>query len=157
MKKTLLVVAAALMSVASTMATSLSVVYLTGEEEANELAKIQRVDLTQKDGFSVVGTNGQLLSSAQYGETQKIVFKQPATGAPTNKKAKVQVYPNPTQDALNIAGAEDGCSILVVDMQGKQVYSGKANSGNAQIPVTGLSNGTYLLKVGSSVMKFIKE
>ena len=42
-------------------------------------------------------------------------------------------------------------------MQGKSVYNAKASGESVEIPVTNLSNGTYLLKVGNKVVKFIKD
>jgi Secretion system C-terminal sorting domain len=63
------------------------------------------------------------------------------------------VYPNPTQDKLNIelqkeeAGAEQSSTILLYDLSGKEVYSTVTTSLQVQVDVSGLGAGNYLLKI----------
>jgi len=61
---------------------------------------------------------------------------------------KVTAYPNPVTDLLNIdANGKQIKSIMVVDLLGKTVFSQIANAVQAQVDLSTLSNGLYLVKV----------
>ena len=63
------------------------------------------------------------------------------------------VYPNPTQDMLHIQGATDTTPLRIYTMEGKLVTSTEGQT----INVKSLTNGTYLLQIGTQVARFIKE
>jgi myo-inositol-hexaphosphate 3-phosphohydrolase len=64
----------------------------------------------------------------------------------------VVVYPNPTQDILMIQGIEEQ-ALRVFDLQGRLL---KTENGT-QMNVSNLAEGTYLLQVGTQVVRFIKN
>ena len=64
----------------------------------------------------------------------------------------IVVYPNPTQDLLIIRGIESQ-TLRIYDLQGRML---KTEWGN-QISVASLSDGTYLLQIGTQVVRFIKR
>ena len=63
------------------------------------------------------------------------------------------VYPNPTQEVLHIQGATDTTPLRIYTMEGKLVTSAEGQA----IDVKSLTNGTYLLQIGTQVARFIKE
>ncbi|KAA5532874.1 S8 family serine peptidase [Paenimyroides baculatum] len=78
----------------------------------------------------------------------------------------VKVFPNPTQNVLNILLPKEialGVTYDIYDASGKKVkqYSNKVDSDNLTIDVSGLTSGVYVLTVkttqGSSSYKFIKK
>ncbi len=75
-----------------------------------------------------------------------------------NSFLEIVVYPNPTQNTLNISTQESIKSITVYNIQGSIV---KEISGLKSIDVTSLSAGLYFVEVytdtGRSVQKFIKK
>ena len=73
----------------------------------------------------------------------------------TNPTKEFSIYPNPVKgNVLNISNA-DSSDFSIYDLSGKQINSGKI-SDNA-VNVNGLPKGVYLIKVGKTSKKFIKE
>lgn len=62
------------------------------------------------------------------------------------------VYPNPTQDVLYIKGM-DAQTIRVYDLKGNMLLT----EHGTQIHVADIANGTYLLQIGTQVVRFIKQ
>ena len=85
---------------------------------------------------------------------RKITFAETAGSAVENVESSnsVVAYPNPTQDILMIQGIEEQ-SLRVFDLQGRLL---KTENGT-QVNVSNLAEGTYLLQVGTQVVRFIKN
>ncbi len=66
---------------------------------------------------------------------------------------KLKVYPNPVSSVLTIENTEED-NFQILNLLGQQVLSGKATS---QIDVSTLPQGSYVLKVGTEQVKFIKQ
>lgn len=64
----------------------------------------------------------------------------------------IEVYPNPTNGQINIANAE-GQNIVVINTLGQVVASIDNATENQTIDMSGLCEGTYFVKVGTSVVK----
>lgn len=64
----------------------------------------------------------------------------------------IEVYPNPTNGQINIANAE-GKNIVVINTLGQVVASINNATENQTIDMSGLCEGTYFVKVGTSVVK----
>ena len=64
----------------------------------------------------------------------------------------IEVYPNPTNGQISIANAE-GKSIVVINTLGQVVAHIDNASENQTIDMSGLCEGTYFVKVGTSVVK----
>ena len=64
----------------------------------------------------------------------------------------IVVYPNPTQDVLYVKGAENTI-LRVYDMQGQLLQTAEGD----RLTVSSLSTGTYLLQIGTQVVRFIKR
>lgn len=80
-----------------------------------------------------------------------IVLKKLTTSAKElNQKNQQLVFPNPTNNILNI----ESSFYEIYDLTGKLIISGKSQS---QIDVSNLSPGTYFLKTNVDNFKFIKE
>jgi hypothetical protein len=75
----------------------------------------------------------------------------------------VSVYPNPVIDVLNIkTSSGDGLAYQLIDLTGKILEQGKLNEEHAEISVSHLLKGTYLMTIVKNnqnvkVHKFIKE
>lgn len=63
-----------------------------------------------------------------------------------NKK-NFTVYPNPVKDILNVSYTENINSIAVYNMLGQEVAVKTMNTNQAQIDMSALASGTYLVKV----------
>ena len=90
---------------------------------------------------------------------QHIRFSDEQPNTPTsventqgNNALQVKVYPNPTQDVLYVKGTENTI-LRVYDMQGQLLQTAEGD----RLTVSSLSTGTYLLQIGTQVVRFIKR
>lgn len=71
------------------------------------------------------------------------------------------VYPNPASDVLNITANENITHLVLNNLLGQKVMEQKANGTNAQLNVSNLAAGTYLLQVSagskSGTVKIVKN
>jgi myo-inositol-hexaphosphate 3-phosphohydrolase len=96
---------------------------------------------------------GNLLASEQINNMRKITFSDLTSDAENvPSENAIIVYPNPTQDVLIIQGVQAQV-LRVYDMQGKLVITERGT----QVHVSDLSNGIYLLQIGTQVVRFIKK
>ncbi|MBO4875387.1 MAG: PKD domain-containing protein [Bacteroidales bacterium] len=81
-------------------------------------------------------------------------------------ETSIDIFPNPTNDILNITSSETISEIEIVNTLGQVVYRTEVNSDNAVCDVNGLATGFYVAKVrtlslskGTAIVqkKFIKE
>ncbi len=98
--------------------------------------------------------SGSILATESIPNIKKIIFSASDASAeiediPSNT---ILVYPNPTQDVLMIKGIEDQ-RLRVYDLQGRLL----STSIGTQVEVKHLANGTYLLQVGTQIVRFIKH
>ncbi len=97
---------------------------------------------------------GNILSTEPLANIKKITFAVSNEEMATENvdRNTILVYPNPTQDILMIRGIESQ-ELRVYDLQGRLV---KRETGT-QVGVSNLSEGTYLLQIGTQVVRFIKK
>ncbi len=70
------------------------------------------------------------------------------TGISENTEANIKIYPNPTNEYLNIELSDNKKSqISVYNILGKLVYSEKLNGVKNTIDISKLSSATYVLKI----------
>ncbi|RYF44651.1 MAG: T9SS type A sorting domain-containing protein, partial [Chitinophagaceae bacterium] len=81
----------------------------------------------------------------------------------TNDAAQnvISMYPNPTKSMLTLVQNSNIESVQVFDLLGKNVMNQTVNATTAQLNVTELASGTYVIKTqsanGTQVSKFIKS
>jgi Secretion system C-terminal sorting domain len=71
----------------------------------------------------------------------------------TGKGKGLAVYPNPVSSLLNVVYTE-GSFFQILNLLGQQVLTGKTA---AQVDVSALPQGSYILKVGAEQAKFLKQ
>jgi len=74
------------------------------------------------------------------------------TAVNSNVAAAVSVYPNPANDVITVANAENA-NIVIVNMIGEVVANVNNASSNQTIDISNLANGTYFVKVDGNVFK----
>ena len=65
------------------------------------------------------------------------------------------IYPNPANDVLHIVGTQDHASVNVFSIDGKIVKKIEIDD-NAEINISDLQPGLYIIGVGNEFSKFIK-
>ena len=93
--------------------------------------------------------NNEIITSGVADNTEiKFLAKYKLTSflsANETENAKIQIYPNPAKDFISIENLKTQTNFEIYDMQGKLVKKDKYK--NAQISVTNLSKGVYILKI----------
>lgn len=71
--------------------------------------------------------------------------------------ASVFRYDGLVGDSLSVSGLAECGNVSIIDMSGKTVIAIEATSGSLEINVADLTPGTYLLRAGKNVVKFVKR
>ncbi len=95
---------------------------------------------TANDGSNV---NGSL----------EITINTQASNISLNNISNIQIYPNPTQDILNINNISNG-DISIFSVDGKLVYQNSINNTNTSIDISSFKNGIYYIVISSETIKF---
>ena len=74
------------------------------------------------------------------------------TAVNSNIASNISVYPNPANDFVTVANAENA-NIVIVNMLGEVVANVNNASSNQNIDISKLANGTYFVKVDGEVFK----
>ncbi|MFN5031538.1 MAG: T9SS type A sorting domain-containing protein, partial [Flavobacteriia bacterium] len=112
------------------------------------------IQQTADGGFIIAGwsvsNDGDLTGSYGLGDYWILKLNNPTTGSEEFDNSILSVYPNPVKDILNIMVSKEtiGNSYVIYDNQGRLALSGKINSENTTIELSGLSAGLYLFSLG---------
>ena len=124
----------------------------------NDRDPFERVDIMNPvaGNYDITVTHkGALVNPESY---TLIVSGATAVSLSTNEFSKddeFHIYPNPTQDILNVnfTNAKNNIKISLIDIQGRQVlnknYSNKSNQFSKQLNIENLSDGIYILSINN--------
>ena len=134
------------------MATQLIVTPYTGNEMQQDISLIGKWVFVG-DELQLLDKSGNVLASELVTSIRKITFTAQIHDAVENVLPnQLLVYPNPTQDVLLVSGIEPQ-PLRVYDVQGKLVHQEQGT----EVHVSHLSNGVYILQIGTQVVRFIKQ
>ncbi len=124
-----------------------------GSETKYELATVQKVTFAES-GMVVERKN----AAAKVENVRCISFSTIATpdiitNNSTLEGTELFVYPNPVAETLRIDGAEAGSTFTIYDLQGRTLLQ----TTEPQVNVSSLAQGSYLIKIGNQVVKFVKK
>lgn len=141
--------------VLSAGATRLVVVRTDGTEQLHDIAAIGKWVFVGETALQLTDHAGNLLAEEPLADIRKIVFSEQDTAIGADSQVpdgQILVCPNPTHDVLFVQGI-DVQMLRVFDLQGRLL---KTATGT-EIAVSELANGTYLLQIGTQVVRFIKQ
>ena len=152
MKHTFILICIILCSL-QTMATNLVIEHRSGAEVLQDIAIIGKC-LVVGENIQLLDKSGNVLAIEPLANIKQITFATAGISEDVNDTIvnAIVVYPNPTQDVLMIQGAESQ-TLRVYNLQGSLLLTQWGN----QISVGKLSDGTYLLQIGTQVVRFIKK
>ena len=135
------------------MALNLVVEKRSGAEAAQDLAVIGKW-VYEGDNLVLLDKEGNHLATEPLSDIKKITFavSGPVTDLENSNNHTILVYPNPTKGLLMIQGIESQ-ALRVYDLQGRLLIQEEGT----QVDVNHLANGTYLLQIGTQVVRFIKK
>lgn len=134
------------------MAVNLSIQKTDNTQRLQDITKIGKLIFVEND-LQLLDKAGKLLASEPITSIRKIIFVESQAAALESVDTEMLlVYPNPTQATLFIKGI-DAQVIRVYDLNGRLLLS----EYGTQVNVSELSLGTYLLQIGTQVVRFIKN
>ena len=153
MKRSILFSFAVLFVGLQLMATNLVLLNSDGSQQLQDIATIGKW-VYVGDDLQLLSHSGEVLAQEPVMSIRKITFEEPSnsTALENITSQDIVVYPNPTQNVLLINGIE-AQDLRVFDLQGRLL---KTENGT-QVNVSNLAEGTYLLQVGTQVVRFIKK
>ena len=135
------------------MALNLVVEHRSGADLLKDIALIGKW-VYEGDYLLLLDKAGNVLATEALANIKRITFSTsgPVTDAEGVHNNSILVYPNPTQDVLMIQGI-DAQALRVYDLQGRLLMQEEGT----QVGVQHLAEGTYLLQIGTQVVRFIKK
>jgi hypothetical protein len=85
-------------------------------------------------------------------------LSQISTGLSEEQVSRFRIFPNPTNDELNIQveASVIGSTYQLSDITGRPITTGIITEKESRISLQGLSSGTYLLSIGDQIRKTLK-
>ncbi len=158
MKRKLIIPCLLFVAIAAIAETSLIVKPLTSQEQANALAQIGYVKVTQ-DSLFVFSHSDFLLSKIAIKDVCHIRYGEPNDATSIDNvqvTTTCRVYPNPTHDMLIIDNANSE-KAYIFDLNGHLLQTTPLNGEHSLINVTSLPQGDYLLLLNNQTIKFLKQ
>ncbi len=88
----------------------------------------------------------------------KIYYSDKILATENSVKTKVNIYPNPTSDILQLKNIDINSDIKILDAQGKLILrTNNVKQNDITISVKHLTKGVYYLLVGNQNLQFIKK
>ena len=141
---------------------SLVVKLLSAKECITALGNISKI-VYSGDSLYVYDAAQNVVFSDLLANVQHIRFSDEQPNTPTSVEntqgestLQVKVYPNPTQDVLMVENAQ-GNVLRLYTMGGQLVIIQPVNNGSAQVNMTELPAGNYLLISGNQSFQVIKQ
>lgn len=153
MKQKIVLLAIAILCGMNVLATNLVIERYAGAEMVQDIALIGKWVFVDTN-LQLLDKQGNVLATEPLDNVRKIVFSNESitTALENVENGTIIVYPNPTQDVLHIQGIE-AQTLRVFNMQGSMLQT----TVNTQVSVSDLPVGTYLLQIGTQVIRFIKQ
>ena len=135
------------------MALNLVVEHRSGADLLKDVALIGKW-VYEGDNLQLLDKAGNVLATEALANIKKITFSTsgPVTDVENVDSNSILVYPNPTQNVLMIQGI-DAQALRVYDLQGRLLMQEEGT----QVDVQHLAEGTYLLQIGTQVVRFVKK
>lgn len=124
--------------------------YLEGD---NNSATYNEAVIDENTEIEPVGLNAPVAANTVYR------FSLSPLSVKDMEKVSFAMFPNPVQNILHLTFNEPvNKSYFIYDIIGRQVLKGAVkNTQSTDIDVSNLSEGSYILKMGNSIQKFIKK
>ena len=151
MKQKIVLLAFAILCGMDVLATNLVIERYAGAEMVQDIAVIGKWVFVDTN-LQLLDKEGNVLATEPLDNVRKIVFSDEPTALDNVEKGSIVVYPNPTQDVLYIQGI-DAQILRIFNMQGNMLQTTEGT----QVSVSHLPTGTYLLQIGTQVVRFIKQ
>ncbi len=104
--------------------------------------------------FCVVGTDGAILTDVS---SASFVQLDPSTGIGKTATKDADIKPVQVGGTLTVSGIKQQGEVAVYSLNGVKVASAKAIGGSVDVNVQCLPTGVYILRVGNTSVKIMKQ
>lgn len=119
---------------------------------------ILSADLTAGQRYVIeVGMSGENWAWIGISNKYELTVEGSATGIDDAEAEGLRCHPNPTSDLLSLDGIKIGETISIYSVTGALVKTVTVSSSPAQISVSDLAKGLYIVKTSDATVKFIKQ
>ena len=136
----------------SVAATNITVEQLSGADRQMALSTIGKV-VVEDPMLYFYDKQGGLLFSVNTETIGTVRFTDIETKCAMPQMSDFKVYPNPANTVIMVDGVDDATPIRVYDLNGRMVTKSQC----AQVDMTNVPAGNYLLQVESQIVKIIKK
>lgn len=132
-----------------------TVTYFTKDESSD--------NLLETGSAKYVYTSMTINSEIKYVVDTIYHYGELITGIEDQKQSitEIIIYPNPAKDKMNIQGIESASTLMIYDINGKQIHTQSIKPDDISVSVQSLARGMYILKIinqkGVYFSKFMKE
>ena len=137
---------------------SITIEQIEGKDMTFAIAQVGKLAFAN-DSIYLVAHDGNILGKEAQTKTRKVLFGsagQP-TANPQVSDNDILVFPNPAEDHIIVNGLQAGTTIRIYANDGKLLEATTAEGNTATLQVSHLAQGTYLLQINTSIVKFIKK
>jgi hypothetical protein len=85
------------------------------------------------------------------------VTNMPTVSVPTKELSNWKLYPNPSQDKLQIQGNDQIGDWCIFDVRGIVLLDGYSEESSMEIKVSTLTDGIYFLRFQEEVRQWVKQ
>ncbi len=137
---------------------SITIERLAGKDMTFALAQVGKLAFAN-DSIYLVAHNGNILGKEAQSKTRKVFFHSVEKPSATSQVSdnNILVFPNPAEDHIIVNGLEAGTTVRIYANDGKLLEATTAEGNTATLQVSHLAQGTYLLQINTSIVKFIKK
>lgn len=118
-------------------------------------------DISAPATYTITGTvalpTGTVDANSTVGALADITFQvvvETATKVEQAVKTKINIFPNPAQTQITIAGLEKAAVAHIYSLTGAEMMKVNVSADNAQINISNLASGLYIVNVANQTMKF---
>ena len=154
MKKIVILVLMVLGSVSFVTAqdVAFNIVFSNGTDTTHTMSTSSRIYFS--DTQLVFETNNSSTIIYNLSELRKAYFSTPQSTEEIDNQ-QLALYPNPAKEVLNIKNLADNQEVTIYSINGTVIMK-TVTSGNAEINISELRPGMYVVSAGNMVSKFIK-
>lgn len=126
-------------------------IYVTGQRK-NDLEAF----VIATNGANANNKNWKLYNAENYEITNTTGTYLCKTTGIESVESTVSIYPNPASDAITLETDVIGSAITITDLAGRTVLQATATGTKTTLDISGLSAGTYVVRIGERVGKIWK-
>jgi chitodextrinase len=89
--------------------------------------------------------------------SEGVTFTTETVGIDDVDSESISLYPNPASSTVTLTGVENGATVTVIDMNGRELYKLQTTNSQLTIDVSQLSQGAYFVRITGERVNAIRK